>query len=314
MFDLNSRIFQYLRAFYYVAQTRSIRNAANMLCLTPSAVSQQIQKLEEELDMPLFERKQGQPLQLLPAGRLLLKRIPPLEDMLFQLRSELEALHGKRVPLRVGTLPLLEPIVLRSVAAHTEDFPETAYTLHTRDGFSLSHSLLANELDCAFFFQEHLPSGVQSQTLMTIPMVLLTNEQTASSLSFHLAPEQLAHLPVIYFSGGSREPESDLYALAGLTGPIAVRTDTHASAVECVRLGLGTALVNELCLPEDMSGLCSYRLDRPMLRRHIVLTFPPALEQTPLFRRFLDIMEEQCSELMLDMEDKRNFPCCGRRP
>jgi LysR family glycine cleavage system transcriptional activator len=45
-----------LRTFHEAARHRSFRDAANLLCITPSAVSQQIQRLEDALGIKLFRR------------------------------------------------------------------------------------------------------------------------------------------------------------------------------------------------------------------------------------------------------------------
>jgi LysR family glycine cleavage system transcriptional activator len=49
-------IFNLFRAFEAAARHRSFRNAADELCITPSAVSQQIHRLEDSLGVKLFRR------------------------------------------------------------------------------------------------------------------------------------------------------------------------------------------------------------------------------------------------------------------
>jgi LysR family transcriptional regulator, glycine cleavage system transcriptional activator len=57
-----------LRAFVAVARTRSVATAAQELYVTPSAVSHQLKKLEEELGTLLFVRA-AKPLRLTPQGQ-----------------------------------------------------------------------------------------------------------------------------------------------------------------------------------------------------------------------------------------------------
>ena len=58
---------QYLPAFVKSAQLRSFKHAAMQLNITPSAISQQIKALEENIGLSLFKRSQRE-LQLTQAG------------------------------------------------------------------------------------------------------------------------------------------------------------------------------------------------------------------------------------------------------
>ena len=65
-----------LRCFEAAARLLSLKLAASELCVTPSAVSQQIARLEEALNTPLFIRTPRQ-LQLTAVGAIYLRAIQP---------------------------------------------------------------------------------------------------------------------------------------------------------------------------------------------------------------------------------------------
>jgi DNA-binding transcriptional LysR family regulator len=69
-----------LRSFVAVAETGSMTTAAKQLHLTQAAVSQQIKRLEELFDRPLFEREQRR-LTLTSSGGMLLAKAPRLLAM-----------------------------------------------------------------------------------------------------------------------------------------------------------------------------------------------------------------------------------------
>ena len=69
-----------LRSFVAVAETGSMTTAAKQLHLTQAAVSQQIKRLEELFDRPLFEREQRR-LALTSSGGMLLAKAPRLLAM-----------------------------------------------------------------------------------------------------------------------------------------------------------------------------------------------------------------------------------------
>ncbi|WP_413535404.1 LysR substrate-binding domain-containing protein [Rahnella inusitata] len=65
---------RYLPAFKAAAELGNLRSASLLLHVTPSAISQQISKLEEQLGFVLFERK-GRKVVLNEAGKVLLHRV-----------------------------------------------------------------------------------------------------------------------------------------------------------------------------------------------------------------------------------------------
>lgn len=67
-------MFRYLPAFKAAAELGNLRSASMLLHVTPSAISQQIAKLEEQLGFVLFKRE-GRKVVLNEAGTLLLRRV-----------------------------------------------------------------------------------------------------------------------------------------------------------------------------------------------------------------------------------------------
>lgn len=83
-----------LRYFYEVAQSGSFRRAADKIRIAPSAISRQIQLLEEELGVELFERgRKG--VRLTVAGETLIYRVRRTMNELAAARAEVGALHGR---------------------------------------------------------------------------------------------------------------------------------------------------------------------------------------------------------------------------
>lgn len=95
--------YRQLRTFLAVARERTVTEAANVLGLAPSSVSQQIRVLEDDLGVSLFDRS---PSGMAPteAGLRLLEWAPRLLDDLDRARREVA---GTRRPLRFGSLETL---------------------------------------------------------------------------------------------------------------------------------------------------------------------------------------------------------------
>ena len=104
MADLN---FHHLRYFWVVAHQRHLTRAAEMLHVSPSALSIQLKQLEDRLGHALFERR-NRSLVLTEAGRIALAHA----DTIFHSGQELvSTLRGvaasSRVVLRVGAVATL---------------------------------------------------------------------------------------------------------------------------------------------------------------------------------------------------------------
>ena len=84
-----------LRYFAAVARAGSIRKASEELHVATSAVSRQIQKLEEELDAPLFERMPSG-LRLTRAGEIVLRHARATLHEYDIMKGDLGDLKGKK--------------------------------------------------------------------------------------------------------------------------------------------------------------------------------------------------------------------------
>ncbi len=98
-----------IEAFVIVARLGSIKNAAETLALSPSALSRRVQTLENRLGEALFERKH-QSLVLTIAGERLLDALAPIIDDLSMVFEKFGGTAELR--LRLGVMPLFASHVL----------------------------------------------------------------------------------------------------------------------------------------------------------------------------------------------------------
>lgn len=80
----------HLRYFYDAARLGSIRQSAQINFVSPSAVSQSIKSLEEELDCKLLVHRRNN-FQLTEEGEKLLERLPEFYDSLEELKSYVQS-------------------------------------------------------------------------------------------------------------------------------------------------------------------------------------------------------------------------------
>lgn len=140
-----------LRAFVMVAQEGNLTRAADRLCLTQPALSLQLKKLQETLDVTLFERL-PRGMRLTQAGRQLL---PAAERVLMsatEFRAAAVSLKGSVMgTLRLGTI--VDPEFLRLGACLrllAERHPGLSFVLRHGMSGAMAREVEAGNLDVAF--------------------------------------------------------------------------------------------------------------------------------------------------------------------
>ena len=139
-----------LQYFVAVAERLSFSAAAERLGVSQSAVSRQVQLMEHELGLRLFDRA-GRKVFLTPAGRDLLERSYEVQKGMASLTARANELAaGTQGTLRVGATPqTLESVVARIVPRFLEKHPEVRIALVEDGSAKLGGALERGEIDVA---------------------------------------------------------------------------------------------------------------------------------------------------------------------
>lgn len=214
-----------LRYFMSIVSLGSIRAAAQQLRIAQSAVSRQVQSLEEEVGTKLFERSR-RGVVLTQAGMLLRDYV---QDAFFQaerLHSEIDALQN----LRRGTIRLhviesaIPHLVPTAIAAFRRDHPGIAFTVAVGGSSEVVQAVKDAEADigvvfgrigmpdlvvkasapeplCAVMRKDHplatLPEVTMRQTLKWPTAIPLTRGGSGALLDAALAADGLRMTPVL---------------------------------------------------------------------------------------------------------------------
>ncbi len=142
--------FNRLHLFYQIFRHGSVARAAYELCVTQSAVSQNLQKLEQELSIPLFHRlhKKLVPTQ---AGERLFQSVMPFFSTL---DAEIKAINSSEAHpqglLRIGAPPVFGAEFLPAIiAAFRVKYPEVKFHLILGPQSAVARACRSGELDIA---------------------------------------------------------------------------------------------------------------------------------------------------------------------
>ncbi|MCK5873244.1 MAG: LysR family transcriptional regulator [Alcanivoracaceae bacterium] len=245
-----------LRTFEVAGRHLSFTLAAEELCITPSAVSQQIRKLEEDLGITLFER-QPRGLHLTQAGERYWRDIQQHLDGID--RSTRALTRRPADTLRVSLMP---PLASRVVLPRLTDFQQRHPDIELRIDASLRYvDLGKQDIDLAIRFGRPPWPGCRHEKLLDLYVLPVCPPAMALEHDLARHPERLAQLPLIQMT--ERADSWDrFFAMAGLGRPQTEKqffVDDYPAAIEAAET-LGVALA---VLPLEQPLLDSKRLAAP---------------------------------------------------
>ena len=136
--------------FIEVARQLSFTKASQTLFISQSAISKQIQALENFYKTGLFERK-GNSISLTPAGQLLYERLliaRQLQQDLYQDMQTVSQQFAPPVQMTIGASTTISLYVLPHVmSAYLSKYPTLRLTLKNRNSENILKALLDHEID-----------------------------------------------------------------------------------------------------------------------------------------------------------------------
>jgi DNA-binding transcriptional LysR family regulator len=241
-----------LQTIVAVADTGSLAAAAAVVNLTPSAVSQQVQALENYLGVELIDRKK-RPRQLNARGEELVRAA---RDVVQTMTEAQMVISGGRTAgvLKFGAIRTVSmQLVPRAFAEMRSLFPDLSFELTVGMSQALMADVAAGRLDAAMV-AEHVgvPAGLSWSTVLTEPLVLIAPPQERMRSDQSL----LRDLPFVRYATDvplARQIDTELSRLA-ITPRQIVMTNTMPSVIGMVEAGLGVAIVPKIATIDAASG------------------------------------------------------------
>lgn len=284
-----------LSALIAVDRSGSVHGAASELGFTPSAVSQQIKRLERQLGTPLLERA-GRGVLLTAAGRHAVDEGLALTERVESLRARL---HGADAhpsgTIRFGAFStaargIVPALMHRMRVAH----PRLHITVAELEPWDAVADVASGRLDVALVHHWEgvglaLPSRLESATVLRdIADVLVP-------ATHPLAARSCVQPADLYGDTWACTPEGTScfewfnHMFRGQTPPrIDFRCVEFQSQVELVRAGLAVALVPRLGRGELPHGVVAVPVENPVPARRADLIWRASMRDAPAVRAIRD--------------------------
>lgn len=269
-----------LQTFMAVVRYSTFANAAAHIGLTQSAVSAQIQRLEEELGYPLFDRT-GRSANLNSNGREALAIAEELMSVYSKFGRNVSS--PKTGLIRIGSIASAQVTFLTDALTEFWNV-NPGYRIRLVPGLSLNllGQVDAGEVDIAVMIKPPfaLPSDLRWRVLFSEPFVLLAPQKQAHRDWFDL----LENEPFIRYDRGSFGGRlvDQFLRRSRISVREAIELDELQAIAQLVRRGVGVALLplsKALALPR---GVVTKDLGDATFYREIGLVERPSDSRQPV--------------------------------
>lgn len=288
-----------LRAFEQVVRTGSVTQAAEKLFLSQPSVSLQIQALERELDVMLFERL-GSSMKLTPQGEMLYLIAQPLVEGIDKLEETFAAAFGHidsgEISIGAGesTILYILPEPVRSFIAAYPNVRLLMQNVTGRDGLRM---LRADEIDFAVGSMLDVADDIHYEPVVSYDPMLITpldhplagkEDVTLADISHYgliLPPRHLSTWRIVDYA----------FQQQGLKYSVTLEAGGWEVIKKYVELGMGISIVTDICLTgQEKVAKMSLTKYFPCRSYGIVLRRGRFI--SPQAQRFIDIMREYYAE------------------
>jgi len=267
-----------LRYVVAVARTRNFSRAAEKCHVSQPSLSQQIQKLEDELGERLFDRMK-RAVKLTPQGETFLPRaMRILEEADAAKREASDARSLLRGTMTVGVLPTIAPYLLPdAISSFTKKFPGVQIVVQEDTTARLLKLALACEIDFALASRPIRDGRLEVRELFSEELLLalppghpLIRKRTVSAND--LAGERLIVMQEGHCLGDQVLRFCDRH---DLHHHISFRSAQLETIQSLVLAGLGISLIPAMAAQRDRNRVSDYRsLHPPKPSRQIIALWP----------------------------------------
>ena len=284
-----------LRAFCQAVRSGSITKAAERLFLSQPSITLQIQALERELKVTLFERR-GPNLKLTPSGESLYQLAEPLVDGMDALQQNFAAHQGLlesgdlTISAGESTILYILPEAVRRFVAAYPGIKLRINNVTGRDGLKM---LRADEIDFAVGSMLDMPDDLIYQEVVTYDPVLITPLDHPLAQLTSVTLEDISHYGMIL-------PPSHLstwrivkyvFQQNNLTFLVTLEAGGWEVIKKYVELGMGISIVTDICLT-GQEKLVRIPLNQYFPQRGYGLVLRKGKFLSPQARRFVEILTE----------------------
>lgn len=296
-----------------IAQAKTISGAAKNLYISQPALSQYLQRIEQELGTPIFNRR-GSHLDLTPTGEVLVQKGRALLNMRQDMLEQINGLADKnKKTIRFGISPFYSKYYLPPLMLYyREHYPQTRFEIVEKISVELEKAVLEGSLEVCFAPAYPIVPGLHyemihmEEIMIAVPKDHPVNQYATPSYGTpYMEMEHLKNLPFV-----ALEPEQKFAQMSqhifqhfNIVPNVIYETlnwDTvHALVANGIGVGLLPAMLREMYL--SMKRPNYYRIPGYDATRPYAAIYPKgkrlSQEQNTLIETFKNILAAFSAEI-----------------
>jgi DNA-binding transcriptional LysR family regulator len=237
---------RHLETFDAACRHGSFVKAAAQLQYAQSTITLQVQQLEQDLGVKLFERD-GRRLRLTEAGRLLRDRAERLLEGVTSLKETMAAIAtGDAGYVRFGAI---EPAASRRLApllvSFSRERPNVRLSIEVSGTVSISERVASGELDAGLCSPPSSRLGLAFEPLFVEPMALLLPEDDPLAFAGEVPLDALRHVRLLLPDAGCAYRELIERSLGehGFAPRVQFEISSMGMLARAVQAGMGAAII-----------------------------------------------------------------------
>lgn len=285
-----------LRAFVETADAGALSRAARNLGLSQPSLTAQIQRLEQQLGSPLFDRH-GRGVTLTVSGAALYPRARHLLAEMVATEDAIRCVDAEWMgTLRVGAIPTVAPYAipdaLRRFAAR-----EGQVRVELREDYSptLAKLVHSGELDVVIAALPYPFEQVETEVLGTDALLVAVPASHAAVRAGRITLAQLHESPAVTLDPAHclGEQVSGFCASQRVSPSVVCRSAQLSTVLELVGAGIGVSIVPAIAAARHNTPQCVYvPLADHALERQIVAVWRRGGKLTASGRSFVNCVRE----------------------
>ncbi|MGG9998630.1 LysR family transcriptional regulator [Pseudovibrio ascidiaceicola] len=247
-------------SFVTVVETGSITRAADELNIAKSAVSQNLKRLEQQLDVKLAIRTTRH-LSLTPAGERYYQRCKEILALSRQAETEMESFGAVPSGPITITAPhaFITPVIAPALALVKEKFPNLQPSVIAEDK---RLNLITEGIDVAISVGQLPDSTLQARRIGTLRDILCAAPAVMENAPAFDDPIYWQWVQSLPYIAHTREPAVVRHRLPALVGAesvdVSFRSAVKANTIEAIaafaRNALGVALLPDIAIAQDLKA------------------------------------------------------------
>lgn len=287
--------FDQLRYFLKVAERGNYTRAAEDLDISQSALSRSVQKIEDELGQPVFERK-TRAVTLTETGVLFQSRAQQILNILEDTKAEITD-DGQSGRIRVGAIPTIAPFYLpRILQDFSTAYPKATIIVQENTTDNLIKCCTQGEIDLAILALPIPAKYLKCEPLFEEELHLVLPPKHELTRHKEICLNDIEPYPFVLLDEAHCLSDNIVsFCRQRSFHPVGVeRTSQLAMVQELVSLNHGISMVPHMARILDQSKRRVYRSLTEQPTRTVGLIWNPYRFQSKLIKAFRDFLRDHC--------------------